>query len=82
MFLASPHTMARFKDALYMSPSFLTTDFATWDAGGRQTIESRANQAWKQLLDGYEDPGLDDAVEEELTAFMARRREQIPDEEE
>jgi trimethylamine--corrinoid protein Co-methyltransferase len=82
LFLASPHTMERFKDALYMSPSFLTTDFATWDAGGRQSIETRSNQAWKGLLDGYEDPGLDDAVEEELAAFIAKRREEIPDDEE
>jgi trimethylamine--corrinoid protein Co-methyltransferase len=82
LYLASPHTMARFKDALYMSPTFLTTDFATWDAGGRQTVEARANQAWKQLLDSYEDPGLDDAVDEELRTFVAKRREEIPDEEE
>ena len=82
LFLASPHTMARFKDALYMSPTFLTTDFATWEAGGRQSIEARSGQAWKQLLETYEDPGLDDAVEEELRAFVARRREEIPDEDE
>jgi trimethylamine---corrinoid protein Co-methyltransferase len=82
LFLASPHTMARFKDALFMSPTFLTTDFATWDAGGRQTVEARANQAWKRLLDAYEDPGLDPAIEEELTAFVARRRGEIPEDEE
>jgi trimethylamine---corrinoid protein Co-methyltransferase len=82
LFLASPHTMARFKDALYMSPTFLTTDFATWDAGGRQTIEVRANQAWKQLLDAYEDPGLDPAIEDELATFVAKRREEIPEDEE
>jgi trimethylamine---corrinoid protein Co-methyltransferase len=62
LFLASPHTMSRFKDSLYMSPTFLTTDFATWDACGRQTVESRSNQAWKQLLESYVDPGLHDAV--------------------
>jgi hypothetical protein len=78
LFLASPHTMARFKDSLYMSPTFLTTDFATWDAGGRQTVESRSNQAWKQLLESYVDPGLDDAVDEELRTFMVKRREEIP----
>ncbi|MGZ4136725.1 MAG: trimethylamine methyltransferase family protein, partial [Actinomycetota bacterium] len=82
LFLASPHTMARFKDSLYMSPTFITTDFATWDAGGRQTIEARSNQAWKQLLESYEDPGLDDALDEELRTFMAKRREEIPEDEE
>jgi trimethylamine---corrinoid protein Co-methyltransferase len=82
LFLASPHTMARFKDALYMSPTFLTTDFAAWDAGGRQSLEARSNQAWKQLLESYEDPGLDDAIDEELRTFVAKRREEIPEDEE
>jgi trimethylamine---corrinoid protein Co-methyltransferase len=82
LFLASPHTMARFKDALYMSPTFLTTDFAAWDAGGRQTVEARSNQAWKRLLESYEDPGLDDAVDEELRTFVAKRREEIPEDDE
>jgi trimethylamine---corrinoid protein Co-methyltransferase len=82
LFLSSPHTMARFKDALYMSPTFLTTDFATWDSGGRQTVEARSNQAWKRLLESYEDPGLDDALDEELRTFMAKRREEIPEDDE
>ncbi len=29
---------------------------------------------WKKLLDGYEDPGIDDAVDEELREFIARRK--------
>lgn len=66
MFLASGHTMARFKESLDMSPMFLTTDFATWEPSGGQTVDAGANQAWKQLLESYEDPGLDPAIEEEL----------------
>ena len=82
MFLASPHTMARFKQELYMSPTFLTADFATWDAGGRQSIEARSNAAWKQLLESYEDPGMDPVIDEELRTFMAKRREEIPEDDE
>lgn len=82
MFLASAHTMARFKESLYMSPMFLTTDFATWEQSGGHTVEVRANQAWKQLLESYEDPGLDPGIEEELRRYVAKRREEIPDEEE
>ncbi len=79
MFLASPHTMERFKEALTMSPMFPTTDVATWEASGGQTIDIRANQAWKQLLARYEDPGLDPAIEEELRSYVAKRREEIPE---
>lgn len=32
---------------------------------------------WKELLDRYEDPGMDPAIWEELQAFVARRKEDI-----
>jgi trimethylamine---corrinoid protein Co-methyltransferase len=75
LFLASKHTRAHFKDWLYMSPLFQTPDFATWEALGSQGTAQRANELWKELLDGYEDPGLDPAIDEELKAFMASRRD-------
>ena len=74
LFLASPHTMAHFKEWLYMSPLFLTPDFATWEGQGAPTLEQMANAAWKKLLESYEDPGIDPAVDEELQAYMAKRR--------
>ena len=75
LFLSSPHTRAHFKEWLYMSPLFQTPDFATWEAMGSETTEVAANRAWKQLLETYEDPGLDPAIDEELLAFMASRRD-------
>ena len=74
LFLSSPHTRAHFKEWLYMSPLFQTPDFATWEAMGSETTEVAANRAWKQLLETYEDPGLDPAIDEELLAFMTPRR--------
>jgi trimethylamine--corrinoid protein Co-methyltransferase len=75
LFLASPHTREHFKEWLYMSPLFQTPDFATWETMGSETTEVAANRAWKALLDGYEDPGLDQAIDEELRAYMASRRD-------
>ncbi len=75
LFLASKHTRAHFKEWLYMSPLFQTPDFATWEALGRQGTEQRASELWKELLDGYEDPGLDPAIDEELKGYMASRRD-------
>jgi trimethylamine--corrinoid protein Co-methyltransferase len=34
----------------------------------------RANRAWKQLLSDYQQPPLDPAIDEELSAFVERRR--------
>ena len=75
LFLSSPHTRAHFKEWLDMSPLFQTPDFATWEAMGSETTEKAANRAWKDLLDSYEAPGLDPAIEEELRAYMASRRD-------
>ncbi len=58
-----------------MSPLFQTPDFSTWEMGGAETTEVAANRAWKQLLDSYEDPGLDAEIDEELRAYMASRRD-------
>ena len=74
LFLASEHTMAHFKEWLYMSPLFFTPDFATWEGQGSPSLERNANAAWKQLLETYEDPGLDPAIDEELRAYIAKRR--------
>ena len=56
-------------------PLFQTPDFATWETMGSETTEVAANRAWKQLLETYEDPGLDPAIDEELQAYIASRRD-------
>ena len=77
MYLESAHTMGHFREWLYMSPLFTTPDFNTWKAAGEETVDKRANAMWKKLLDEYEDPGIDEAVDAEIQEFMAKRREEI-----
>jgi trimethylamine--corrinoid protein Co-methyltransferase len=79
LFLASPHTRTHFKEWLYMSPLFQTQDYATWDLMGREDTAHVANVLWKQLLEAYEDPGLDPAIDEELRAYIERRKLDPPE---
>jgi trimethylamine---corrinoid protein Co-methyltransferase len=79
LWLASPHTRAHFKEWLYLSPLFHTNDYASWDVSGREDTATAANRQWKQLLETYEDPGLDPAIDEELQAFMERRKADPPE---
>jgi trimethylamine--corrinoid protein Co-methyltransferase len=81
LFLGSPHTMAHFREWLTMSPLFLTTDIATWEAAGAERAEQRATARWKALLGAYEDPGLDPAIDEELRAYIERRKAEPPEDE-
>lgn len=77
MYLESEHTMGHFREWLYMSPLFTTPDFNTWKSMGEETVDKRANKMWKGLLESYEDPGIDAAVDAELAEFMAKRSEAI-----
>jgi trimethylamine---corrinoid protein Co-methyltransferase len=79
LFLASPHTREHFKEWLTMSPLWQTPDFATWEMMGSKTLADYANQEWKRLLESYEDPGIDPAIDEELRAFMERRKADPPE---
>ena len=81
LILAAEHTVLHFKEWLYMSPIFTTQDFTTWNAAGREDTAERANRRWKQLLEAYEDPGIDADVDAELIAFMDRRKAEPPPEE-
>ena len=43
------------------------------------TPRKRANKLWKQRLAAYEPPPLDEAIDEELQDFIARRKAVLPD---
>ena len=84
LWLAADHTMQHFKEWQYMSPLFIDARLHdSWTAaGGEDTADIRANRRWKQLLDSYEDPGIDEAIDEELRAFIERRKAEPQPEEE
>jgi trimethylamine--corrinoid protein Co-methyltransferase len=42
-------------------------------------MATRANKKWKRVLDAYEAPALDVAVDEELQAFMDKRKSEMAD---
>jgi trimethylamine---corrinoid protein Co-methyltransferase len=77
MFLASDHTLAHFREWMFMSPLFRSQAYVTWQKQGSATTDRMATAEWKRLLESYEDPGIDPAVDEQLQDYMARRRAEI-----
>ena len=75
-FFGSPHTLARYETAFY--PPILSDwrNHENWSEAGSPTTYEHANRVWKSLLAEYEEPAMDDAVREELAAFVARRTEE------
>ena len=78
-FLGCAHTQANFEDAFYRSPVADNNSFEQWLEDGEQDAARRANGIWKRQLKEYQAPALDPAIDEALLAFMAKRKETLPD---
>jgi trimethylamine--corrinoid protein Co-methyltransferase len=76
-FFGTSHTLARFENAFYEPMLSDWRNFENWSESGAKTGTERANLIWKELLRTYEQPPLDPAIDEELEAFVARRKEEI-----
>ncbi|MCD2184234.1 trimethylamine methyltransferase family protein [Rhizobium sp. GN54] len=75
-FFGTPHTLARYETAFYAPILSDWRNFETWSEAGRPTTYDHANRVFKEKLNTYERPAIDPAVEEELDAFVARRKEE------
>jgi trimethylamine--corrinoid protein Co-methyltransferase len=79
-FLGTAHTLANFETAFYRSDTADNSSFEQWTEEGGLDAAQRANALWKRRLAEYEAPALDSAVDEELQEFVARRKNELPDE--
>ena len=79
-FLGAAHTLRHYKTAMYRSPLADTNSREQWQAEGARDIAARAHIAWKEMVRQYVAPPLDSAIDEEPTAFVARRKAEMPDE--
>ena len=68
------HTLERYESAFYTPLLSNRQNYESWQEAGSEDIAARANTIWKQLLNEYEQPPLDPAIEEELVAYADKRR--------
>jgi trimethylamine--corrinoid protein Co-methyltransferase len=78
-FLGSAHTMRNYQDAFYEPKLSNSENVESWEEDGSKDMRTRAFEWWTQMLEQYEKPALDEAVEEELNAYVAKRKEELPD---
>lgn len=77
-FFGTSHTLERYKSEFY-SPTVSNWDnFENWVERGSLTAEQRANGIWKQILNEYEQPPLDPAIDDALKAYMEKRKRKEP----
>ena len=78
-FLGAAHTQANFEQAFYRSPLADNNSYEQWKEDGSLDTAQRANKIWKEMLNTYEAPPLDPAIDEALNDFMMRRKAEFPD---
>jgi trimethylamine--corrinoid protein Co-methyltransferase len=78
-FLGSAHTMRNYQTAFYEPHLSDSENVESWEEGGSQDMRQRAYERWTQMLNDYEAPEMDIAKREELSAYVAKRKEEIPD---
>jgi trimethylamine--corrinoid protein Co-methyltransferase len=78
-FFGCAHTLANYETAFWDSDTADNNSFEQWrDEGGRDAMQ-RANARFRRLLQEYQAPPLDPAVDEALTAFVTKRKTDKPD---
>jgi trimethylamine--corrinoid protein Co-methyltransferase len=78
-FLGCAHTQANFETAFYRSSIADNNSFEQWESEGAKDAAQRANGIWKRMLNDYEAPALDPAIDEALNEFIAKRKAAAPD---
>ena len=78
-FLGCGHTQRNFENAFWRSGIADNNSFEQWLAEGSLDAASRAHGIWKRQLNDYVAPALDEAIDEQLQAFIEQRKQSLPD---
>ncbi len=76
-FFGDPHTLERYQTVFYQPLLSNWQNYEAWQASGGRDATQRATQVWKKALEEYRQPAMDEAVREELEAYVARRKQEI-----
>ena len=75
-FFGVEHTQKRYETAFYQPFVSDWKNYEAWEAAGGVWTAERAHTQYKRILAEFEAPPLDEAIREELAAFVARRKEE------
>lgn len=78
-FFGAAHTLERFRDCFWRPTVGTTDNHDRWTRAGRPDHAARATARVDELLEAYERPPLDAAVEAELLEFVERRARELGD---
>ena len=73
-FFGIQHTQERYSTAFYQPFLSDWKNFEAWEAAGGIWTAERAHRMFKEIVNSFEPPALDEAIREELADFVARRK--------
>ena len=68
------HTQDRYQDAFYSPFVSDWRNFEAWELAGGVWTAERAHRLFKEIVNNFEEPPMDVAIREELSAFVERRK--------
>jgi len=78
-FLGAMHTMERFRTCFYRPWLSSSDNYERWMRGGSLDTAARASKVYKDRIECYEQPPLDEAISAELKDYVNRRRTELGD---
>ena len=78
-YLGCDHTQDNFQTAFYRSPLADNNSYEQWLAEGETRVENRANKLVREWLAAYEAPAIDPDIQAKLEAFVAAKKNSMPD---
>ncbi|MGB8859444.1 MAG: trimethylamine methyltransferase family protein [Ilumatobacteraceae bacterium] len=78
-FFGSQHTLRHYQTAFYEPALSDNNSFEQWRDAGETTAEQRAAVMVRETLANYEAPAMDEAIDEALQEFVARRKAEMTD---
>jgi trimethylamine---corrinoid protein Co-methyltransferase len=75
-FFGTERTIASYESAFYRPLVGSTQNYGAWAEAGAKNAAERATAIWQEVLRVYEEPQLDPARLEKMTAFVAKRKEE------
>ena len=78
-FLGCGHTMRNYQTAFHEPALSDSENVESWEEGGSKDMRRRAFEKWNAMLNAYEQPKIDEATDEALRDYIARRKSEIPE---
>ncbi len=78
-YLGCAHTQNNYKSAFWRSELFDYKPFETWEEEGARDTATLAGTRVQHLLDNYQQPTLDPAINDALQAYIEAKKASMPD---